>query len=114
MASLLLVSLSGCGQKGGLYLPSDPDFKQRATLPDIVRRQFPDWPADTPAAQKAKPASGATTPDTNVTAPTPAAAASAATSAPADTSPATPVTPSRDTSAPASDNTSTPATPAAR
>lgn len=45
MASVLLgLGLSGCGQKGDLYLPNDDDFKQRATLPDIVRRQFPSMP----------------------------------------------------------------------
>ena len=44
---------SGCGQKGGLVLPNDPDFKQRATLPDIVKRQFPDLPLGNKPAQNA-------------------------------------------------------------
>ena len=50
------VLLSACGQKGALYMPNDPEFKQRATLPDIVRRQLPggnatpNAPSPTPAA----------------------------------------------------------------
>jgi len=64
-----VVVLSACGQKGNLYLPNDPEFQQRATLPDIVRRQLPGNTA-TPASS---PASGATP-----AAPSPATAASAA------------------------------------
>jgi len=65
MASALSIVtvLSACGQKGNLYLPNDPEFQQRAKLPDIVRRQLPGNPA-TPAAPAAS---------------SPAAAASAAT-----------------------------------
>jgi hypothetical protein len=48
--------LAACGQKGALYMPNDPEFKQRATLPDIVRRQLPGSPAEPPA----NPASAAT------------------------------------------------------
>jgi len=59
-----LVALTACGQKGNLYMPNDPEFKQRDTLPDIVRRQFP---GNTPA-----PAVGA------ASSPSPATAASAA------------------------------------
>ena len=47
------VVLSACGQKGNLYLPNDPEFQQRATLPEIVRRQLPGntaTPANTPAS----------------------------------------------------------------
>ncbi|WP_310627024.1 LPS translocon maturation chaperone LptM [Limnohabitans sp.] len=33
--------LTACGQKGNLYMPDDPEFQQRAKLPDIVRRQIP-------------------------------------------------------------------------
>jgi predicted small lipoprotein YifL len=50
------VLLSACGQKGALYMPNDPEFKQRATLPEIVRRQLPGT-ADTPAASPAPAAS---------------------------------------------------------
>ena len=52
-----VVVLSACGQKGNLYLPNDPEFKQRATLPEIVRRQLP---GATPAP--AQPPSPAATP----------------------------------------------------
>jgi len=66
--------LVACGQKGALYMPNDPEFKQRATLPDIVRRQLPGSTA-TPAAA---PASTPTN-TSNTTAPAaPANAASAA------------------------------------
>jgi hypothetical protein len=66
--------LSACGQKGALYMPNDPEFKQRATLPDIVRRQLPGSTA-TPAAAPAS----APTHTSNMTAPAaPANAASAA------------------------------------
>ena len=71
MASVLLgLGLGGCGQKGDLYLPNDDDFKQRATLPDIVRRQFPSMPPPrqpgstneaTPPASSTTPAAAPTT-----------------------------------------------------
>lgn len=59
-----IVALSACGQKGSLYLPNDPEFKQRATLPDIVRRQLPGGepaPAKNAASAPA-PAASATPP----------------------------------------------------
>ena len=40
----LVLVLEGCGQRGPLTLPNDDEFKQRATLPDIIRRQLPDLP----------------------------------------------------------------------
>jgi predicted small lipoprotein YifL len=54
-ASACAVLLVACGQKGPLQLPNDPEFQQRATLPDIVRRQLPGGatssaPSPTPAA----------------------------------------------------------------
>ncbi len=50
-----VVLLVACGQKGPLQLPNDPEFQQRATLPEIVRRQLPGGaassaPSPTPAA----------------------------------------------------------------
>ncbi len=57
-ASTLLVA---CGQKGALYMPNDPEFQQRATLPEIVRRQLPGnkaTPAATPASAPASAATG--------------------------------------------------------
>jgi hypothetical protein len=83
VASLLcaLLALAACGQKGNLYMPNDPEFKQRATLPEIVRRQLP----GNSAAPAATPASGAAsapvTAPRKITAPaasSPASAASAA------------------------------------
>ena len=50
-------ALMACGQKGNLYIPNDPDFKDRATLPDIVRRQIPGAsPAVKPASATASAA----------------------------------------------------------
>jgi len=69
-ALCLAAMLSACGQKGNLYLPTDPEFQQRAKLPDIVRRQLPGGTANSAVT----PASGA---------------ASGAASAPAASSPAT-------------------------
>ena len=57
-ALCVVAVLTACGQKGNLYLPPDPDFQQRAKLPEIVRRQIPIG-TTTPATQ---PASSATNP----------------------------------------------------
>jgi len=74
-ASALLVA---CGQKGALYMPNDPEFKQRATLPDIVRRQLPGNTA-TPAADPASSATSApATAPRKTTAPAASSPASAA------------------------------------
>ena len=51
--------LTACGQKGNLYMPNDTDFKQRATLPEIVRRQLPGSAATPAAAPASAPASAA-------------------------------------------------------
>jgi predicted small lipoprotein YifL len=50
VCSLLAVVslLNGCGQRGPLTMPNDEEFKQRATLPDIIRRQLPDLPNASP------------------------------------------------------------------
>ncbi len=48
--------LTACGQKGPLYLPNDPEFQQRAKLPEIVRRQLP---GNTTAPSAESPASAA-------------------------------------------------------
>ncbi len=34
--ALVGVGLSACGQKGSLYLPTDPAAKDRATLPQVL------------------------------------------------------------------------------
>jgi predicted small lipoprotein YifL len=55
------VGLAGCGQKGPLYLPTDPAAANRATLPSLltpsVRRRAEDAPAPAPAAASSTPAS---------------------------------------------------------
>jgi len=59
------VGLTGCGQKGPLYLPTDPAAANRATLPSLltpsVRRRAEDAPtpapAPAPAAASSTPAS---------------------------------------------------------
>lgn len=44
--SALVVSVSACGQRGPLYLPTDPAAAQRATLPQtVVPGLAPDAPA---------------------------------------------------------------------
>ena len=63
--------LTACGQKGNLYLPNDPEFKQRATLPEIVRRQLP----GSTATSAATPASAPTNTTNTANTPTPAASA---------------------------------------
>mgnify|MGYP000181463760 CR=1 FL=1 len=79
-ALCVLLALTACGQKGNLYMPNDPEFKQRATLPEIVRRQLP-GNAPTPAAGAASaPTTGTTaSPATQPTTISPATAAPAAT-----------------------------------
>ena len=82
VASVLCASalVTACGQKGALYMPNDPEFKQRATLPEIVRRQFPGdavAPVPAPAASAATAPAAASRKITAPAAPTPASAASA-------------------------------------
>jgi predicted small lipoprotein YifL len=64
--AITIALLGGCGQKGPLTLPTDPEFKQRATLPEIVRRQLPGSPSpagsSTPATPTSSPASAAPSP----------------------------------------------------
>jgi hypothetical protein len=72
---LVLASLlHGCGQRGPLTLPNDNEFKQRATLPDIIRRQLPELPNASPnssntptpkAPAPSQPASSAQQPAVN-------------------------------------------------
>jgi predicted small lipoprotein YifL len=73
-------ALTACGQKGALYMPNDPEFKQRATLPEIVRRQLPGntaAPAAAPASSAASAPATAPRKTTAPAAPSPANAASA-------------------------------------
>jgi len=72
LASLLF----GCGQRGPLTLPDDSAFKQRATLPDIIRRQLPDLP--NASANKANTTTPTPKPTPTLTAPAPSQPASSA------------------------------------
>lgn len=63
--SMLMVALVGCGQRGPLFIPTDPAAKGRATLPDLIvpgRKADPSEPAtETPRDNNAPltaPASG--------------------------------------------------------
>ncbi|MFD0880369.1 lipoprotein [Variovorax dokdonensis] len=50
----LVVGLQGCGQRGPLYLPTEPEAANRATLPQLI------IPGGAPGnADAAKPASAA-------------------------------------------------------
>jgi len=41
LASLLATGLTGCGQKGPLFIPATPAAAQRATLPQIIVPALP-------------------------------------------------------------------------
>jgi predicted small lipoprotein YifL len=57
-----LAALGGCGQKGNLYLPTDPAASGRAPLPQAagnsIRAAFPAPPGDKTAPQPGTAASG--------------------------------------------------------
>lgn len=56
----IALTLGGCGQKGSLYLPTDPAAAQRATLPQIINATMPfvsGDPAPLPPASAASKAS---------------------------------------------------------
>lgn len=55
--------LAACGQKGALYLPTDPAAAQRATLPQLLTPGGSDSTSSTNTAPT--PASGSTTNNTN-------------------------------------------------
>ncbi len=61
------LGLAACGQRGALYLPTDPAASQRATLPDLLTPSMPGGNSD------ATPSSG-----TGQAAPKPATASSGA------------------------------------
>jgi predicted small lipoprotein YifL len=51
------VGLTGCGQRGPLYLPTEPAAANRATLPDLIRpgSRTPNDTAVAPAAAASAP-----------------------------------------------------------
>ncbi|MEP6790365.1 MAG: lipoprotein [Ramlibacter sp.] len=53
LAAGVVAALAACGQRGPLYLPSDPAATGRATLPEIIRPaavHTPAAPASAPSA----------------------------------------------------------------
>jgi predicted small lipoprotein YifL len=54
---VLGVALGGCGQKGPLYLPTDPAAANRATLPTVLKAPFSRTDGSTPARTSPAPAS---------------------------------------------------------
>ncbi|HWI84585.1 LPS translocon maturation chaperone LptM [Ramlibacter sp.] len=55
LAAAVVGPLAACGQKGPLFLPTDPVAAQRATLPQTLR---PAAPASAPATGTASPIPG--------------------------------------------------------
>lgn len=56
VAATALACMAGCGQRGALYLPTDPAAADRATLPQILN------PNRTPPAQRSPLPPGAALP----------------------------------------------------
>ena len=59
LALAALAAVVGCGQRGPLYLPTDPAAANRATLPQILNPAGTST-APTPAASASQPATGGT------------------------------------------------------
>nr|WP_047783619.1 lipoprotein [Variovorax paradoxus] len=57
--------LSACGQRGPLFLPTDPAAAQRATLPQLLTPGGPRAASDAEAAPKPAAASSAPAPATS-------------------------------------------------
>ncbi|MFD1837845.1 LPS translocon maturation chaperone LptM [Paracidovorax cattleyae] len=80
LAAGTVAALTGCGQRGPLYLPGDAAASQRATLPqtlDPMRDAPTPSPIPVPSLAPAEPAMPASSPST------PSSAASPASSSPA-------------------------------
>jgi predicted small lipoprotein YifL len=56
----VLVLLAACGQRGPLYLPTEPAAANRATLPQILTPGTPTQPATRPAPGTPQPSPGGT------------------------------------------------------
>ncbi len=74
---VLLLPLSGCGQKGGLFLPRDAAAAQRATLPAAIGATLPDFGggyqnSDSPAPALPVPSEAVVTPTPAASTPLPA------------------------------------------
>jgi predicted small lipoprotein YifL len=67
-----LASVAGCGQRGPLYLPTDPAAASRATLPQVLIPDVRSRP-DTPMTTEVPPITGTgTLPGTGSANPVPA------------------------------------------
>ncbi|MBC7434907.1 MAG: lipoprotein [Bdellovibrionales bacterium] len=62
-------ALSGCGQKGALYIPRDPGAADRATLPQIINSTLPFTSSDPKPGVPAPAAPAASTPSMAASAP---------------------------------------------
>jgi len=71
--ALIGVGLSACGQRGPLFLPTDPAAKGRATLPELMLPGV----APKPAAAASAPSGTGAVPAASTAATAPAAASSA-------------------------------------
>jgi len=68
LAAVLLATLAGCGQKGPLFLPTNPAAANRATLPQTLSPASPTTPT-TPASPAAVPAAPAASDATGTASP---------------------------------------------
>ncbi len=50
LAVCVVTACVGCGQKGALYLPNEPESRDRATLPQVL---MPNWPSPSPPPSEA-------------------------------------------------------------
>ncbi len=41
LAVCVVTACAACGQKGALYLPNEPEARDRASLPEVL---MPNWP----------------------------------------------------------------------
>jgi len=76
------VGITGCGQRGSLYLPTEPAAANRATLPELVIPGSRKAPGATPAPAPAN-TSPAAAPAPDATEPAPATAPADKTTEPA-------------------------------
>jgi predicted small lipoprotein YifL len=48
----IALGLAACGQKGALFIPTDPEARERAIFPQVL---LPDTRPDTPATTPSQP-----------------------------------------------------------
>lgn len=57
---VMVAALAGCGQRGPLYLPTEPAAANRATLPQVLIPGTPTAPAPAPQPGAVQPTPGGT------------------------------------------------------